>query len=223
MPPIAAQASKVFHEVVQEEKFNKLVFHIEKQIPGFQLCSKKESTLMRILSVVLFFNKGFMGKYVTTIYPRVYVPQIPWNSSLESRISVLAHEFVHLRDRKRLGWAFNLLYLSPQIFALFALGAFWNIWWLSALFFLLPLPSPGRAWLEFRAYKVSIAMHWYLGKHKTNTVWLREQFVGSGYYWMFPFKKFVERHILKATEDVESGKFLSPEILEILNVLDTGE
>ncbi len=203
-----------------EEKLNKLIRFIKGQIPGFELCSKKDSLLMRILSVVLFFNKTFMTRYVTTLYPKVYVPELPWNKPLTTQINILAHEYVHLKDRKRMGWFFNVLYLSPQIFALLALGAFWNSWWLLALLFLLPLPSPGRAWLEFRAYKVSIALHWHLTGQRINVFWLRKQFTCSSYYWMFPFKGFMERHILKVAENVESGNFLSPEILEILEVIE---
>jgi hypothetical protein len=92
-----------------------------------------------------------------------------------------------------------------------------------ALLFLLPLPSPGRAWLEFRAYKVTIALHWHLTGTKPSVPWLRDQFVRSYYYWMWPFKKSVERHILNVIENVESGEFLSPEVLEILEVLEIGD
>ena len=212
--------SKVqYSEADLEFRYHKLVFYIKKQIPDFRLRSKKDSTLMQLLAVVLFFNKDFSDRYVTTLYPQVYVPDLPWDRSVESRISILAHEYVHLKDRKRMGWLFNLLYLSPQIFSLFALGAFWNTWWLLALLFLLPLPSPGRAWLELRAYKMSIAVHWCLTGRRTNLFWIQNQFIKSNYYWMFPFKKTLERHILEAAENAELGNFLSPEISEILEVI----
>jgi len=216
--------NKTYDKKELENKFAKLVFYIEKQIPKFQLCSKENSVLMRFLSVILFFNKGFMTKYITTLYPRVYVPKLPWDShTIESRIGVLAHEYVHLKDRKRWWWLFDILYAAPQIFALLSIGAIWNLWWLLALLFLLPLPSPGRAWLEFRAYKVTIALHWHLTGTKPSVPWLRDQFVRSYYYWMWPFKKSVERHILNVIENVESGEFLSPEVLEILEVLEIGD
>ena len=207
-----------------ELKFHKLAFHIKREIPHFTLRSKKDSKLMQLLSVLLFFNDDFLDRYITTLYPDVYVPELPWTShSAKSRISILAHEYVHLKDRKRLGWLFNLLYLSPQVFALLALGAFWNLWWLLALLFLLPLPSPGRAWLEYRGYRMTIAMHWYLTGKQVNAGWLRDQFIKSNYYWMWPFKKAVERCILKVMEDVESGNFLASQIFEIINVLENKE
>ena len=149
------------------------------------------------------------------------MPDLPWDKQpVESRIATLAHEYVHLKDRKRLGWLFNILYLSPQIFALLAIGAIWNSWWLLSLLFLLPWPSPGRAWLEARAYKVTIVLHWHLTKREISPFWIREQFTGTNYYWMWPFKKDVERRTQIAIENSKSGKFLSPEILEILEALE---
>jgi len=212
--------SKVqYSEADLEFRFHKLAFYIKKQIPEFRLRSKKDSALMQVLAVILFFNKDFLDRYVTTIYPEVYVPDLPWLRPIESRISILAHEYVHLKDRKRLGWLFNILYLSPQIFTLLAFGALWNTWFLVALLFLLPLPSPGRAWLEFRAYKVSMALHWQFTGQRINLFWIQSQFTKSSYYWMWPFKEMVEKHILRAAENVESGNFLSPEISEILEVI----
>lgn len=213
--------SKVqYSEAELEFKFHKLDFYIKKQIPEFRLRSKKDSTLMQLLAVALFFNKDFSDRYVTTIYPEVYVPDLPWSRPTESRISILAHEYIHLKDRKKMGWLFNILYLSPQIFSLLALGAFWNTWWLMALLFLLPIPSPGRAWLELRAYKMSIAIHWKLTGRRMNLFWIQRQFTKSNYYWMFPFKGMIEKRILKAAEDVELGNFLSPEISEILEIIE---
>ena len=205
----------------KEKKYDKLLEHVKKQIPKFEIRSKKESRLMKLLSVVLFFNPRFMTNYYTTMYPRIYVPSLPWNpNKVSSRISTLAHEYVHLSDRKRMGLAFSALYLSPQIFTLLAFGAFWNLWFLLALLFLLPLPSPGRAWLEFRGYRMTAAVHYWLHGQRVNTMWIERQFTSSSYYWMFPFKKFLSKRILKAVKDIESGENLPPEILEIKQVLE---
>tara|TARA_Y100000034_G_scaffold121729_1_gene166326 strand:+ start:321 stop:971 length:651 start_codon:yes stop_codon:yes gene_type:complete len=206
--------------VGNEELFSKLVKYVKREVPDFEIKSKKESRLMKLLSVVLFFNKDFLTRYITTIYPYIYVPSLPWYPNKPvGRISILAHEYVHLYDRKRLGWLFNILYLSPQIFAPLALGAFWNLWWLLALLFLLPLPSPGRTWLEFRGYRMTAAIHWWLNGQRVNTVWLEQQFTGSAYYWMFPFKRFITNRILKAVENIENDKYLPPEIFEIKTIL----
>lgn len=203
-----------------EARYAKLAEYVKSQIPGFEVVSKKESRLMKLLSVILFFNKVFMTRYITTIYPRIYVPELPWiPDRAVSRISVLAHEYVHMSDRKRMGWLFNILYLSPQIFALLSLLAVFNLWWLLALLFLLPIPSPGRAWLEFRGYRMSIAVNWWLTGQETNTVWVEQQFTQSAYYWMFPFKGYLESRISRAIENIKSGENLPPEISEIKEVL----
>ena len=203
-----------------ERQYDKLVQYVKDEISDFDIRGKNKSRLMKLLSVVLFFNKDFLTRYITTIYPRIYVPSLPWAPNRpNARISILAHEYVHLYDRKRLGWLFNVLYLSPQIFALLALGAFWNLWWLTALLFLLPLPSPGRAWLEYRGYRMTIAVNWWLTGAEPNTIWLQSKFTGPDYYWMFPFKKIVEGRILKAIENIKSGKNLPPEVFEIKLIL----
>lgn len=213
-------ANATSSSIDNETRYERLVEYVQSQISGFQVISKKESRLMKLLSVILFFNKRFMTGYITTLYPRVYVPSLPWIPEKPiGRISILAHEYVHMSDRKRLGWLFNVLYLSPQIFASLSLLAVFNLWWLLALLFLLPIPSPGRAWLEFRGYRMSMAVNWWLTHQEVNTVWVEQQFTGSGYYWMFPFKKFLEPRISSAIENIKSGENLPPEISEIKEVL----
>ena len=186
--------------------------HIEAKIPGFRIVKKDKSFFMKLLSFFLFFNRDFMTRYVTTIYPKVYVPS--WwgketkNKSLE--IEILAHEYVHLYDRKRLGMLFNIIYLSPQVFSLLAIGAIWNTWFLLALSFLLPWPSPGRAWLEFRGYRVSLLMKYWiltsLSPDKEKIVWhyinndalewTLDQFISYNYYFMFPFRSFLRKRFI---------------------------
>ena len=90
---------------------------------------------MKFLSCFLFFNKKFMTNYVTTSYPKVYVPELPWKPSNHvGAIATLAHEYVHLSDRKRMGWLFNLLYITPQALFVFGILSFYSLWFL--LFFL---------------------------------------------------------------------------------------
>ena len=120
---------------------------IKINIPESEIRSKKYSKMMKFLSKLLFFNKSFMTGYVTTWYPHIYVPKLPWKykNNLPA-IATLAHEWVHLHDRRRLGWLFNFLYMMPQCFFIFGLLAFWNLWFLLFFLFILPIPSPGRAW-----------------------------------------------------------------------------
>ena len=207
---------------------------IKADVPKFAIKRKSESLLMRLLSFVLFFNKDFMTAYVTTIYPTIYVPD--WWGFQKNRereeIEILAHEYVHLYDRKHMWWLFNILYLSPQIFSLLAFGAFWNLSYLWFLLCLLPWPSPGRAWLEFRGYRMSLAMfYWNIlkedpeNKEKYYTfleyydiTWIVQQFTGPAYYFMFPFKGYVERKFRRSLMAIRDNK-LSPELLKIKNAI----
>ena len=171
--------------------------HIEDEIPGFCIKRKDRSWLMAILSKILFFNKGFMRKYVTTIYPAVYVPKF-WGKHRKLQLTemeILAHEFVHLRDRKKLKWLFSIGYLTPQIFSLLAFGALWNPWYLLSLLFLLPWPSPLRAWAEFRAYRMSIAFYYWAENKNCDIDWVTRQFTSSNYYYMFPFENYIKKKL----------------------------
>jgi hypothetical protein len=59
----------------------KLENFIKANISGSEIRSKKESKMMNFLSKVLFFNKRFMTGYVTTWYPHIYVPKLPWREN----------------------------------------------------------------------------------------------------------------------------------------------
>jgi len=205
------------------EKRERLTKHFKKQIPGFEILSKKESFLIKVISKLLFFNKTFLTSYVTTLYPKVYVPELPWRENDHmGAMATLAHEYVHLKDRKRMWLFFNFLYLFPQNLSLFSLLGFINPWWFLCVLFLLPIPSPTRAWLEFRGYRMTFAVwaHFFkdnidIDSHIRSTV--NRNFAGSAYYWMFPFKqylikKFCRHHAKRRTV---------PEIQEVLNILES--
>ena len=207
-----------------EDAREKLEGHIEKQIPGFRIEDKRKSPLMRLLSKLLFFNKTFSTGYVTTLYPKVYVPELPWREKDHvAAIATLAHEYVHLKDRKRMWLFFNFLYLFPQNLGTFALlGAFGNspLWYL-CLLFLLPIPSPTRAWLEFRGYRMTLAVwahflgsNWRYGRFVDSIV--EKQFSGSAYYWMFPF----DRYLVKKFYINHAKRRNIPEIREVLEILE---
>ena len=202
-------------------KWDLLLAHIYKNIPGFQILEKENSRLMRLLSFLFFFNKKFMSNYTTTIYPKVYFPKsILGSGDPIQKITIMAHEYVHMSDRKRLGILFNILYLSPQIFAPLALLAIWfsNLW-LLCLLFLLPIPSIGRAYFEYKAYKMSIFIYYYFIGRIPDLEFFVNEFTTSNYYWMMPlkgvmrnnFNEFAKRLIKKEHEGY---------VLEIKNVLD---
>ena len=198
----------------------KLENFIKTNISGSEIRSKKESKMMNFLSKVLFFNKRFMTGYVTTWYPHIYVPKLPWRENNHApAIATLAHEWVHLYDRQRMGWVFNFLYMMPQCFFIFGLLAFWNLWFLLFFLFLLPIPSPGRAWAEFRGYRMSIAVYYWLSGQKVDLKWIVDQFVSSNYYFMWPFRGYLMKKFQKEFDQIKKDE-LPPELRIIKNVLN---
>jgi len=202
-----------------EKLRKKLEDFIFLNIPNSEIRSKKQSTIMKFVGKLMFFNKRFMTGYVTTWYPHIYVPKLPWKYKNDlPAIATLAHEWVHLYDRKRLGWIFNLFYASPQCFAPFALLAFWNLWFLLFLLCALPLPSPGRAWAEIRGYRMTMAVYYWLSGQKVDIKWMVEQFVGSSYYFMWPFRGWLMKKFQKEFDKIKNND-LSPELIVIKNIL----
>jgi len=200
-------------------KVKALIEIIKKDFPDFEVIDKKQSTLMSVLSKVLFFNKKFMTHYTTTVGNKIYVPDLSFLDDEDNAFIVLAHEYVHMCDNKRLGPLFKLLYLSPQIFAPLSLFAFWNITWLWCLLFLLPLPSPGRTWFEYRGYSMSMACYYFLYGVKPEVKWYLDYFSTSLYYWMCPFRDYLAGELDKSLDDIVNNR-LTVEQAKVKELLD---
>ena len=181
---------------------------------------------MKTISKFLFFNKGFMDHFTTTVYPKIYVPSTSWwEDDDKFAFSTLAHEYVHLKDRKRLGYIFNFLYLFPQNLTFLTAGALWNPWCLLFLLFLLPFPSPGRAWLEYRGYMMTIACYFWLESdeffsYHTTRGWVVSQFTSSNYYWMFPFPKLLQKIFDRGFKNIVEGGKLTRELKQIKEIIN---
>jgi hypothetical protein len=159
---------------------------------------KDTSFLMKLLSLILFFNKDFMKSFTTTIGTTIYYPSEEFvkNSPITSLITLL-HELVHIIDYNKNKLLFTLLYLFPQVLAIFALPLFFISWKFSAFFllFLLPLPAYFRMKYERKAYAVSLYVIKQLSLKKNFKVELEKQkdnyisyFKKSDYYYMWIFK-----------------------------------
>ena len=160
------------------ERFNKFAAILANNLEGFSVKFKDESTLMKVIGFLMFFNKAFMTGFITTIGKTVYWPT---KSSLEARnevgaMTTLAHEYQHAKDAdKRSSVLFSLGYLFPQVLALPGLlmaltspawgtlmlfGTLSWSWWLLmpllTVLFLAPLPAPWRAHYELRGYTMSL-------------------------------------------------------------------
>jgi hypothetical protein len=193
----------------------KLENRIKKHAPTYELRFKNESTFMKILGKILFFNKSFMTGAKTTIGTKIYWPsRAQYERDPKASFKTLAHEFVHVMDYIKSPVRFVLGYLFPQILAapavlfvllspilipLLALGVLspWVLLVLLTAVFLAPMPSPGRKKAEMRGYGMSSkARVWLHGSvHPSQTEWYIEQFIGPSYYYMWPFKKSVQKEL----------------------------
>jgi hypothetical protein len=159
------------------QRFYNFLDILTQSLPGFSLKFKNESTLMKVIGCLMFFNRAFMTGFITTIGKTVYWPT---REKLESRsetstIEVLAHEYQHAKDVDKRPVLFNFGYLFPQVLAapgvLMVLAA--PVWvtlmllnviswswyllpFLLTLLFLLPLPAPGRMHYELKGYIMSL-------------------------------------------------------------------
>lgn len=211
-------------------RFDKFEASLAEKLPGFKVDFKDESTLMKLIGMILFFNKAFMTGFITTIGYTVYWPD---RESLEKRgdnaMSTLAHEYRHAKDAEKYTRPlFGFLYLLPQLLAapgilsalimipllIFSVIS-WS-WWmlplmLSALL-VAPLPAYFRMKFEVNGYMMSLFMLNELlkedGIDKDNRKIrlairandINKNFTGPNYYFMWPFG--VEERLLKASDKI---------------------
>lgn len=156
---------------------------IAREFPKFKVVKKSDSWLMKAIGAVLFVctlgkQRTFMTDYYTTIGYTVYVPA-NWETTPEvSRIIMLRHERVHMRQRAKYGmFLFTLLYVF------------------------LPLPG-GLAYFRYKfeaeAYEETTRAVVELQPDGLQEVRSPEyraiitgEFLTAGYFWMWPFKKTI--------------------------------
>jgi hypothetical protein len=209
--------------------FQDLVQAAQKYFPSLQIKYKNESTLMKILGTIMFFNKGFMTKYTTTLGSTVYFPSINYIKLLPaSSFILLLHELVHMHDEKKKGkFIFKLSYLFPQVLLPFACFLFLLTWKIAlpVLFLLaLPLPAYWRMQYEKRAYIASlyatnkIALTSNFNPHlDTSAAHYLLYFQDSSYYFMWPFKS-LKNEFDQCVAKIQAGQ--RPFDDQIFDVLD---
>lgn len=194
--------------------FRSFLEHMRNAGYDIKIAFKDESFLMKLLGFLLFFTKGFMTRFTTTLGKTVYFPSLEWIAKSEhDAIKVLAHEIVHIHDQKKMNKygtiiLYPLLYLFPQILSIFSLLAFLafiNLNWLFCLLFLLflaPLPAPGRFYIESRGYTMNLFLRslpfysHYRYNAEDYAKLLAKYFTGPLYYWMWPFHNRVVQKLL---------------------------
>ena len=162
-----------------------LLDDLRKEFPSFKVETKKDSLLMLLIDgflfVITFGRQGtFMTEYVTTIGCTVYVPPRWFKENYVSRMIVLRHERVHMRQRR-----------------LFTMPLF------SFMYLLFPLPcglAYCRAMFEMEAYEETIKATVELFSDGADRVLddkfkakILSNFMGPGYFWMWPFRERLER------------------------------
>lgn len=159
-----------------------LIADITAEYPKFKLRPKGSSYFMRAIDCLLWFitfgrMKSFMSSFTTTIGYTVYTPTAWGDWSERSRVAILRHERVHMRQRKEK-------------------GAFW----FSASYLLLPFPvlwAYYRMKYEMEAYEESMRVLWeYKGAEAfddTRRAAMIGHFTSAEYFWMWPWRKRIER------------------------------
>jgi len=209
------------------ELYEALAKQVKKDVPDFRvgykddLTWKKDWKLKIAAAVVGVFNKEFMTRFTTTLYPVVYfASRETVEENPRQAFRILAHEYVHLFDEDRQRVLFPVSYLFPQVLALGALGAlgaFWSLWFLLFLLFLValaPLPAPWRAEWEMRGYAMNMATrYWDHGAIRDDLKeFIVDKFVSvSTYYRMWPDKKAVREELDERASLIQSGRLLDEE------------
>lgn len=191
---------------IKKEHLDSLISKIKEREPKFKIKFKNESLLMKIIGLLMFFNKRFMSTYITTIGSTVYFPTKQfYESNITSSFRTLAHEYVHIMDNKK-DFLFKVKYLVPQLCFVFAFFGFWH--WPFFLFALAlaPIPAYWRAKAEVRGYGMNVFLNEIMYTNKQSKEEAikayTNSFVDSGYYYMWPFPDQVEV-FLRRYKDVD--------------------
>lgn len=215
-----------------KEILDDLVLAIKERLPKFQVKYKDENLFQKFLGVLMFFNRGYMTRYTTTMFGNVYfVSRKSVGENPRHAWKILAHEYVHLLDGRDHPVKFPLYYALPQVSALgalLALGAFWCSWALLALVFLValaPWGSKGRTKSEMRGYAMSMAVNYwrYASVSQSLKDHVGSSFWGPNYYYMCRDKTFVKMEIGTIELQImkgEAAKVTHPEaVLDVLVIL----
>ncbi len=165
------------------ERYESLLEEIRQEFPGFRMVPKQQSAPQRAIhwaleTVTAGRMRSYMTAYQTTIGETVYV-SADWDERpLDARYIAMRHERVHLRQFDSYG--------LPVM---------------AVLYLLVPMPM-GLAWFrahfEREAYEETIraATEVYGIEYVRDAAFrdrIIDQFTGSSYGWMWPFRRSLER------------------------------
>lgn len=163
--------------------YQSVTLKVKEEFPDFQVVYKENVWWMKFiglfLKLITFGHMiSFMSSYHTTIGYTVYVGSEWAGQSPFSRATTLRHEAVHMRQLRRYGF---IRYAAMYLFWVFPFGL-----------------AIGRRNLEREAYEETLrAYAEYYGLPVLHENYLRvrivSQFIGSSYFWMWPFRKSMNR------------------------------
>lgn len=144
----------------------------------------------------VWYWKPFNGDFGITLLNTIGLPTSWDQMSPASKVAMLLHEAQHVRQQLKLGLGnIYLGFLVQMIIYLF-----------------LPLPvglAYGRAYLEMEAYKESLRGYYLMsGKNllvidnKNTREHVLSQFSNAHYFWMWPFKRYLNRWYDRVVEEV---------------------
>lgn len=158
---------------------------LKAEFPKYKVVPKEDSGFMKFLNFfVWFFSPTFMTQFTTVQGYTVYMPRVYIGTFAGA--ATLVHERVHMRDRKRWWYLYDISYVI-----------------------LLPAIITLRAVWEWRGYRESMKFQYaWFGQvspgMRENIV---KEFIGPTYLWMFPFKghmtKLVDRAALEIVDEVD--------------------
>lgn len=169
-----------------------------KRTISFQIKFKSASWSQKLIAfLVKWYLPTYMTHYTTVIGKSIYLPDESLINHPNTRFTI-AHEVVHLLDQRRLSTPlFLLIYLSPQIIAIGVLSFPWLEY--QALWFLLfglPWPSPGRVYLEARAYGLELSLYDMAG-YRVDQDRFVDIFLSPGYYFMSWTRSYGNQQLTK--------------------------
>lgn len=176
-----------------KEEYEKILLDTKNEFKDFEILPKNKSVLMKVIDAVLKIitfgqMKNFMTGFITVMGNKVYVPNAWEDNTLTSKAEIIRHERVHMRQSKKYGrFLFSFLYLVIP----FPIGI--------AYF---------RKKFEQEAYEESLkALYEYHGE-KIFTPRLKEgmlaHFTTAQYFWMWPWRKDLEKWYDAAVEKAKS-------------------
>lgn len=165
------------------DKLAALEMTIREEFPNFEVVRKSDSRLMSVIHTLLMCisfgqMRTFMVDFVTTLGTTVYVPT-KWETwPVPSKMAVLRHERVHMRQAKKYG---RVLYSFLYLFVPLPIGlAYYRM-----LF-------EKEAYTEsLRAYADYYGVDSLRGGASRNS--MVRHFTTAEYMWMWPFKKRMEK------------------------------